>query len=193
MRVWTDSSAAIGICNRQGLGKLRHLDTHTLWIQQAVRTSRIHLKKIDGDSNPADLFTKHSLTRERLMKLVRLFDCHFMSGRADSAPKLRRSQQSKCTLGDAGLDQGRETEEAYVIEPGQREANPCMPHTCLDRASLELQYPDMTAADEPYTEYSPMDHTDHIYQHGLKIAQDIHESMQQFGRTKYENQCRCHK
>ena len=29
LRVWTDSSAAIGICNRQGLGKLRLLDTHT--------------------------------------------------------------------------------------------------------------------------------------------------------------------
>ena len=29
LRVWTDSSAAIGICSRQGLGKLRHLDTHT--------------------------------------------------------------------------------------------------------------------------------------------------------------------
>ena len=27
--VWTDSSAAIGMCRRQGLGKLRHLDTHT--------------------------------------------------------------------------------------------------------------------------------------------------------------------
>ena len=30
IRVWTDSSAAIGICSRQGLGKPRHLDTHTL-------------------------------------------------------------------------------------------------------------------------------------------------------------------
>ena len=29
IRVWTDSSAAIGICTRQGLGKLRHIDTHT--------------------------------------------------------------------------------------------------------------------------------------------------------------------
>ena len=29
LRMWTDSSAAIGICSRQGLGKLRHLDTHT--------------------------------------------------------------------------------------------------------------------------------------------------------------------
>ena len=28
--VWADSSAAVGICNRQGVGELRHLDTHTL-------------------------------------------------------------------------------------------------------------------------------------------------------------------
>ena len=32
LRVWTDSTATIGICSRRGLGKLRHLDTHTLWI-----------------------------------------------------------------------------------------------------------------------------------------------------------------
>ena len=48
LRLWTDSSAAIGICSRQGLGKLRHLDTHTLWVQQAVRTRRIELNKILG-------------------------------------------------------------------------------------------------------------------------------------------------
>ena len=30
MRVWTDSSATIGICSRQGLGKLRHVDTRSL-------------------------------------------------------------------------------------------------------------------------------------------------------------------
>ena len=29
VRVWTDSSATIGVCSRQGLGKLRHLNTHT--------------------------------------------------------------------------------------------------------------------------------------------------------------------
>ena len=30
VRVWTDSSAAIGICSRQGLGKLRHIHTQAL-------------------------------------------------------------------------------------------------------------------------------------------------------------------
>ena len=36
-RVWTDSSAAMGICSRQGLGKMRHIECHTLWIQQRLR------------------------------------------------------------------------------------------------------------------------------------------------------------
>ena len=40
LRFWTGSSAAIGICSRQGLGKLRHLDTHSLWARQAVRSKR---------------------------------------------------------------------------------------------------------------------------------------------------------
>ena len=66
LRVWTDSSAAVGICNRQGLGKLRHLDAHTLWIQQAVRTGRVDLRKVAGGVNPADLFTKHGLSRLRV-------------------------------------------------------------------------------------------------------------------------------
>ena len=41
VRVWTDSSAAIGTASRQGLGKLRHLECHSLWVQQRLR--RIYL------------------------------------------------------------------------------------------------------------------------------------------------------
>ena len=29
VRAWTDSSAALGIATRSGLGKIRHLETHT--------------------------------------------------------------------------------------------------------------------------------------------------------------------
>ena len=32
-RVWTDSSAAMGICERQRLGKLRHIESLILWVQ----------------------------------------------------------------------------------------------------------------------------------------------------------------
>ena len=101
LRVWTDSSAALGICSRQGLGKLRHLDTHTLWVQQAVRSRRIELKKVLGEENPADLPTKHSLPNERLEKLTALYDCHFKGGRAETAPLTRTATSDKNTIAEA--------------------------------------------------------------------------------------------
>ena len=33
----TDSSAAKGICDRRGLGKVRHIDVNMLWIQDRVQ------------------------------------------------------------------------------------------------------------------------------------------------------------
>ena len=97
IRVWTDSSAAMGICSRQGLGKMRHLDAQTLWVQQAVRQKRFELKKVPGERNPADIFTKHSLTIEKLMNLVSLSTCHFTGGRPSSASKLQFCHKSSLT------------------------------------------------------------------------------------------------
>ena len=102
LRVWTDSSAAIGICNRQGLGKLRHLDTHTLWIQQAVRLGRVDLRKVAGEVNPADLFTKHSLSRQRLEQLVELHGCKYIGGRASTAPLAKTGASNKATMASDG-------------------------------------------------------------------------------------------
>ena len=98
VRVWTDSSAAVGVCSRQGLGKLRHLDTHTLWVQQALRAGRFKLCKVDGEVNPADISTKHSLTREKLMQLTKLYSCDFRGGRAECAPQVRKTPGSKVTM-----------------------------------------------------------------------------------------------
>ena len=36
LRIWTDSTATIGICLRQVLGKLRRIDTRSLWLQQKL-------------------------------------------------------------------------------------------------------------------------------------------------------------
>ena len=74
VRVWTDSSAAVGICGRSGLGKLRHVQTHTLWVQERVRSGAIELRKVCGDVNPADLFTKHLASRDRVNQLVELYN-----------------------------------------------------------------------------------------------------------------------
>lgn len=89
IRVWTDSSAAIGIGGRQGLGKLRHLECHSLWVQQRLRRREFKLLKVAGEANPADLFTKHLESQAKLNQLVELFGCRFMEGRASSAPALK--------------------------------------------------------------------------------------------------------
>ena len=50
-KVWADASAALGIIARKGLGKVRHLDTSYLWIQEintrlAKHTRQIRIKAI---------------------------------------------------------------------------------------------------------------------------------------------------
>ena len=86
---WTDSSAAIGIASRSGLGKLRHLETHTLWLHERVRSGTVVVRKVRGEVNPAYLFTKHLPSREQVHQLLKLFGCEYRSGRAASAPQLR--------------------------------------------------------------------------------------------------------
>ena len=68
-----------------------------------MRTGKIDLRKVLGEVNPADLFTKHSLSRERLKGLVTLFDCHFRGGCAKSAPRICAAMADKETISDAGL------------------------------------------------------------------------------------------
>ena len=57
--VFTDASAALGIAQRRGIGKLRHVDTQALWVQQAHAAKTIAFTKVPGEVNPADMLTKH--------------------------------------------------------------------------------------------------------------------------------------
>ena len=81
----TDASAAKGIANRKGLGKVRHLEVHLLWIQQHVRTKAFKLSKVPGKENPADLLTKHLAQADICDHMHRLRNVK-REGRADSAP-----------------------------------------------------------------------------------------------------------
>ena len=97
-RVWTDSSATIGICSRQGLGKLRHINTRSLWVQQKIRGGALEVWKVKGEVNPADLFTKHLSSEQRIHDLLGLFGCRFSDGRAAAAPALRKTGDEKAVL-----------------------------------------------------------------------------------------------
>ena len=87
IRVFADASAALGIVHRKGLGKVRHIDTNTLWVQQAAFSKRIAYLKVKGTVNPSDLLTKHLAEALRLQHATAV-GIQFIGGRALKAPEL---------------------------------------------------------------------------------------------------------
>ena len=85
--LYTDSSAALGISQRAGIGKVRHLRTQGLWVQEARITGRLQYKKILGTKNPADVLTKH-VPRDLLDRHLETIGVSVVDGRAESAPEL---------------------------------------------------------------------------------------------------------
>jgi hypothetical protein len=84
--VHADSSAAIGICNRSGIGKVRHLAVAQLWVQDFVRTKACRLHKVLGTENPADLMTK-PLPRAEIDAHLGRLGLSRATGRAETAPR----------------------------------------------------------------------------------------------------------
>ena len=181
LRVWTDSSAAIGICSRQGLGKLRHLDTHTLWAQQAVRTKRVDLRKVPGEQNPADLLTTHSISRQRLKGLVSLYSCKYLGGRAESAPQVRKGESNRTTMAEADNELVGTAEEQ---EDHEEETSPLMPHTVMDDDALNEQYPPLEAPEDEALDDLQDDSSDAVLKYGLKIAKGIRKQTEEQGRRR---------
>ena len=95
--IWGDTSAALGIINRRGLGKTRHIDTGLLWIQQTAAEKRLNFHKVLGKVNPTDLFTKH-LDQPTIDKHTSTMAFEITSGRAKEAPKLHTLQNDEHEL-----------------------------------------------------------------------------------------------
>ena len=98
--VHTDASAALGIVQRQGLGKLRHVKVQYLWVQDRVRSGDLGVCKVPGKVNPADLLTKHLPINEVQLHLENL---GFMTSKTRSslAPRLSTLTSSDCDDNDS--------------------------------------------------------------------------------------------
>ena len=90
LRTYADSSAAIGICRLPGIGKVRHLATDQLWVQEWIRNKDFELYKVLGTERPADMMTKH-VPRETLDTHLTFTDLHREAGRAMTAPQTIQS------------------------------------------------------------------------------------------------------
>lgn len=89
--LYTDSSAALGIAKRAGIGKVRHLRTQGLWIQGTRISGIITYKKILGEQNPADLLTKY-MTADLARRHLQTMNAKFDERRAERAPEINSNE-----------------------------------------------------------------------------------------------------
>jgi hypothetical protein len=167
--------------------------------------------KVRGEYNPADLFTKHIASHDKVCQLVNLFSCYYSGGRAAAAPTLRTTRMTKDTLGDLldrGARQGEELEdildgECNVADFQEQLSAPEPDHEGLPH-QLEIDardkfYPQAPRLDgnDPHSNHyddqrnSPeqlndYDHDiqDMIEQAGLAIAQQVKDEMLIQGRRR---------
>ena len=83
--VRTDSSSGLSV-GRGGLGRLQHVQTRYLWVQQRVQQGDLRLKKEPGDTNVSDAHTK-PLDEKRMTNLLTKKGYAFRGGRTALAPE----------------------------------------------------------------------------------------------------------
>jgi hypothetical protein len=87
VEVKSDASAAIGIAQRRGMGKVRHIETNQLWLQEKVATGYIVITKIGTHDNLADQLTK-PVTEDKMRNHFEGTYQKLAQGRHPLAPKV---------------------------------------------------------------------------------------------------------
>ena len=90
--LYTDANAAIGMVQREGVGRTRHIDVNMLWVQQKQKEGELVIGKVDTRYNPSDIMTKPVPT-EILWRHVASLGFEARDGRADSAVALVDEEQ----------------------------------------------------------------------------------------------------
>ena len=152
-----------------------HLDTHALWIQQAVRTRSVDLRKVDGEKNPADLLSKHSISRLKLEERISLYGCKFIWGRADANRQIGAMDEVPraplATRSSSGS-------QAYTHEVA------VMPHIEHSASNLDKLYHSIaTPKNDGLNDYAD-ESNDVVLQHDTKIVAQIQLQSEMHGRRR---------
>ena len=89
IEIKTDASAALGIASRLGSGKIRHIETSSLWLQEKVYNGQVQITKVDTKENLADALTK-PISEEDMQKHVKLCNAFSAKDRHPLAPKVNQ-------------------------------------------------------------------------------------------------------
>lgn len=93
-RLHVDATAALGILERKGVGRIRHLDVGSLWLHEVQLRQKVELIKVKGTSNPADLMTEN-LPRESVTEYSNQLSFEFREGRSDTTAQLHYTTLQK--------------------------------------------------------------------------------------------------
>ena len=94
VQVHVDATAAMGIVERRGISRVRHIECDNLWIQELEARRMLPKAKVPGGDNPADLMTKN-VGIELAKKHMRAMGIRFEGGRTKAAAKLHHLEEKK--------------------------------------------------------------------------------------------------
>jgi len=103
--VGSDSSAAGGISQRLGAGRVRHLEAKDLWIQEKVRSHELKVVKVGTEKNRADLLTKF-LDPSRHAELIALLPLSVPGTRRSMGHTAARAAMSCVLLAQVAAGRG---------------------------------------------------------------------------------------
>ena len=138
--IYTDSAAALGISQRAGIGKVRHLRTQGLWVQEVRVSGRLAYHKVLGTKNPSDVLTKH-VPGELLERHIETMGMESRGGRAESAPELN-SVESLVTSWTGPLNgEEDDTADCKRVRFDRRVQFRAVPHANRGRKCRECRIP----------------------------------------------------
>ena len=135
--VYTDSAAALGITHRAGIGKVRHLRTQGLWVQEVRVAGRLHYKKVLGTKNPSDVLTKH-VPGELLERHLEVTGAEPRGGRVETAPELNSVESMLLWINDNG------DEDYDAVDMVNQPGGGCDVADLLLKSNTELKPPGKT-------------------------------------------------
>ena len=89
LKVFCDSSSARGTSNREGVGKIKHLETKHLWSQEKVKSGDLTIHWIPRKQNPSDALT-HKLPGNELQRILSELGWRPAAAPGEARPSPRR-------------------------------------------------------------------------------------------------------
>ena len=109
VRVGTHSSAAAGITQRLGAGRVRHVEMKDLWIQEQVRSPELKISRVKSEENRAHFPTTFLERHHKVIKLLPL-----------SVPGTRRGLANSVALGWCARCYHSEQQQAIRLNRSRR-------------------------------------------------------------------------